>query len=60
MTTEIDKIENQLFLSKSKKLRMEYKKVPFMSSELREQFKKLQSTPKTTKSKKKQLQRNHY
>ena len=53
LTTRIDEIENKLLLSKSKKQRMEYKKVPFLSSELREQSKKLKRTPKTTKSKKK-------
>ena len=38
-------------MTRQKKQRMEYKKVPFSASELREKSKKLKKTPQKTKSK---------
>ncbi|KAL9981296.1 hypothetical protein ACROYT_G009982 [Oculina patagonica] len=52
-TNQIDRIENQLLLTKHKIQRMEYKRVPFSASDLQEKSKKLKKTPKKTKYKKK-------
>ncbi|KAL9965188.1 hypothetical protein ACROYT_G028953 [Oculina patagonica] len=50
-TKQINNIENQLLLTKQKIQRMEYKKVPFSASELREKSEKLKKTPRKTKPK---------
>ena len=50
-TKQINRIEDQLLMTSQKKQRMEYKKVPFSSSELQEKSKKLKKTPRKTKSK---------
>ena len=50
-TKQINRIEDRLLLTSQKKQRMEYKKVPFSASELREKSKKLRKTPHKTKSK---------
>ncbi|KAL9952331.1 hypothetical protein ACROYT_G039568 [Oculina patagonica] len=50
-TQKIDRIENQLLLTSQKKQRMEYKRVPFSASELREKSTKLKKTPRKTKPK---------
>ena len=50
-TKQIDRIEDRLLLTGQKKQRMEYKKVLFSASELREKSKKLKKTPRKTKSK---------
>ena len=52
---QIDRIEDQLLMTSQKKQRMEYKKVPFSSSELQEKAKKLKRTPSKTKSKTKPI-----
>ncbi|KAL9958965.1 hypothetical protein ACROYT_G036044 [Oculina patagonica] len=52
-TKQINNIENQLFLTKQKIQRMEYKRVPFSASDLQEKSKKLKKTPRKTKYKKK-------
>ena len=55
LTRQIDRIEDQLLITSQKKQRMEYKKVPFSSSELQEKAKKLKRTPRKTKSKTKSI-----
>ena len=50
-TKQINRIEDRLLLTSQKKQRMEYKKVPFSASDLREKSKKLKKTPRKTKSK---------
>ncbi|KAL9986292.1 hypothetical protein ACROYT_G000416 [Oculina patagonica] len=52
-TKKIDRIEDQLLLTRQKKQRMEYKKVPFSASDLQEKSKKSKKTPRKTKYKKK-------
>ncbi|KAL9955693.1 hypothetical protein ACROYT_G037051 [Oculina patagonica] len=52
-TKKIDRIEDQLLLTRQKKQRMEYNKVPFSASDLQEKSKKLKKTPRKTKYKKK-------
>ena len=49
-TEQINRIEDQLLMTSQKKQRMEYKKVPFSASELQEKSKKLNKTPRKTKS----------
>ena len=55
LTKQINRIEDQLLMTSQKKQRMEYKKVPFSSSELQEKSKKLKRTPSKTKSKTKPI-----
>ena len=50
-TKQINRIEDQLLMTSQKKQRMEYKKVPFLASELLEKSKKLRKTPRKTKYK---------
>ncbi|KAL9979364.1 hypothetical protein ACROYT_G017017 [Oculina patagonica] len=52
-TKKIDRIEDQLLLTRQKKQRMEYKKAPFSASDLQEKSKKLKKTPRKTEYKKK-------
>ena len=44
LTKQVNRIEDQLLMTSQKKQRMEYKKVPFTASELKEKSKKLNKT----------------